>query len=52
MNEYQRTIEQLLQEIESQTQQRYRLEALNAYGNVERELTDARERLAQMIRAA
>jgi hypothetical protein len=49
MNDYQHTIEQLLQEIEAQTQQRYRLEASNAYGNVERELAETRERLARLI---
>jgi hypothetical protein len=49
MNEYQRTIEKLLQEIETQTQQRYRLEAANAYGNVERDLAETRERLAELL---
>ena len=49
MNEYQRTIEELLQQIETQTQQRYRLEAANGYGNVEHELAETRERLAQLV---
>jgi len=49
MNDYQRTIEELLQQIEDQTQQRYRLEAVKGYGNVERELSETRERLAQVI---
>ena len=49
MNEYQSKVEQLLEQIEAQTQQRYRLEAANAYGNVEHELAQTRERLAQLI---
>ena len=48
MNEYQHKVEELLQQIEAQTQQRYRLEAANGYGNVERDLAETRDRLAQL----
>jgi hypothetical protein len=51
MNEYQHKVEQLLQQIEQHTQRRYRLEAANAYADVERELAGTRERLAELTSA-
>lgn len=49
MNEYQHKVEELLQQIQAQTQQRYRLEAANGYGNVEHQLAGTRERLQQLV---